>query len=147
MWKWRLTILEPHHEQWEAKHGAEVHGQRVEDSAGPERDSGETRWRAKVGKEGQAWSWAGNLQAPAALFKFPAPSSSQTERKRENNLRVPLFTPNSSDLKSRYLQSEALCWSSVWTVLLFKKKSTVRQMPICRVYWRRFKYLYACTSM
>lgn len=44
------------------------------------------------GKEGQGRSFTGTLQAPAALFRFPAPSSSQTEGKRENNLTVLLFT-------------------------------------------------------
>lgn len=57
-----------------------------------ERDRG-VLWRGEAGKESQAWSLAGNLQAPVALFRFPAPSSSQTERKRENNFRAPLFTP------------------------------------------------------
>lgn len=40
MWKWRLTILELYHEQSQAKHSPEVHGQRVEESASSGERSG-----------------------------------------------------------------------------------------------------------
>lgn len=43
----------------------------------------------------QTRSFTGTLQAPASRFRFPAPSSSQTERKRENNPSVYSLSPQS----------------------------------------------------
>lgn len=93
-----LTIMELHPEQSQAKHNPELHsgltmgGQRGDSSAGPHRSGRFGEGLSRRG--GQARSFAGTLQAPATLFRFPAPSSSQNERKRENKFRALLFTPS-----------------------------------------------------
>lgn len=119
MWRWvqtLLTILELHPEHCQAKHNPELHSVLAMKAVRGAR----CLVRGSVGKGGQARSFTGTLQAPATLFRFLAPSSSQTERKRENNFRAPSVYSLSSDLQSRITDSGALCWTWVWIIVLFK---------------------------
>lgn len=75
MWKWRLTILELYHEQSQAKHSPEVHGQRVEESASSGERSGgfyEGVRRVKKVRLG-AWLEICRLQLPYLDFQLHPP--------------------------------------------------------------------------
>lgn len=107
-----LTIVELQPKQCQAKHNPGLHGvlmgwskERPLHRAG---EIGEVLVTGSVGKEIRLRSFAGTLQAPAALFRFPAPSSSQTERKKKN--KSPAVCSLSSDTESENTYSGALCW-------------------------------------